>query len=710
MPVTERPSGLINAGGEGAKSHDPQGRVQPPSQLSGQSELSKFSKFSISLLAFNLLVIAYGVYVRASKSGDGCGSHWPLCNGNSHPLNGPIARIVEGAHRISTSIDGLLIIIMLGWALYAFPRKSQVKTFALITFAFMIVEGLIGAVLVKFKLVADNDSANRALVMSFHVISTFLLVGAMTLTIFTGSNRKLAFKGQGAVGWMLGLSFVVTAILGVSGAISALGHTLDPVSNVLQAAANPATFWMVRLQPMHPYLAVAGGMFLFLTATFVAYVRPSKSVRRAAAIFMGAYGIELLIGLINIEILAPIPVQMIHLASADAVVVSLVWFIAECLRDGLEQKESGDSIGGHEEPKAITTTSFKETAKLFFALTKPRVISLLLFTTIASMFAAAGGWPGTLKLIMVMIGGYMAAGAANTYNMVAERDLDYAMKRTRVRPTITNKIPARIALGFALVLTFASFAILCAFANLLTAILAEAGLVYYVSIYTLGLKRRTWQNIVIGGAAGAFPPLVGWAAVHNSLGLLAWCLFGIVFLWTPVHFWALAILLKDDYAEAGVPMLPCVKGLAITVKQIAVYTALTVAITLLPFAEEWSGLTYLASAALLNVWLIVLTARLFKSPERKQASSLFHYSMIYLALLFVAFAADQAVTSPWNRGLRVSSTPVSSTRVKGDHALFSAEGNLPSRVAAKMGTSIFEGSKGLDLVQIDLKTKMGKMN
>lgn len=698
MPVSERPTGLINSNGQSANEHDPKAKVDPTHQLSGSGELSKFSKFTISLLVFNLLVIAYGVYVRASKSGDGCGSHWPLCNGNSHPLNGPIARWVEGAHRLSTSVDGLLIMIMLGWALFAFPRKSQVKTFALITFAFMIVEGLIGAVLVKFKLVADNESANRALVMSFHVISTFMLVGAMTLTVFTGSNRKLAFKKQGAVGWMLALAFVITAILGVSGAISALGHTLDPVHDVLKAAANPATFWMVRLQPMHPYLAVAGGMFLFLTATFVAYVRPGPGVRRSAAFFMGAYGVELLIGLVNINLFAPIPIQMTHLASADAVVVSLVWFIAEALREGLPQKEADES-----EPHSITTTGFKETAKQFAALTKPRVISLLLFTTVASMFAAAGGWPGTLKLIMVTIGGYMAAGAANTYNMVAERDLDRAMTRTRKRPTITCKIPARIALGFALVLTFVSFAILCAFANLLTAVLAEAGLVYYVSIYTLGLKRRTWQNIVIGGAAGAFPPLVGWAAVHNSLGLLAWCLFGIVFLWTPVHFWALAILLKDDYAEAGVPMLPNVKGIAITVKQIAVYTALTVAITLLPFAEEWSGVTYLASVALLNVWLIVLTARLFKSPERKQASSLFHYSMIYLALLFVAFAADQAVTSPWNRGLRVSSTPVSSMRVKEDHALFSAEGNLPSQALAPWDGFHAESSGALNWAQIDLK-------
>ncbi len=704
MTVTDRPDTLIKSDGEQGGPVNPQDSVSRENKLSGWAELSKFSKFTVYILIFNLLVIGYGVFVRASKSGDGCGSHWPLCNGNSHPLNGPISRIVEGAHRVSTSLDGLLVVVMLFWALYGFPRKAQVKTFALITFAFIIVEGLIGAILVKGRLVADNASADRAFVMSFHVISTFMLVGAMTLSIFTGSHRKLALKGQGAVGWMLGLSFLVTCVLGVSGAISALGHTLDPVHNVLKAAANPTTFWMVRLQPMHPYLAVAGGMFLVLTATLVAYLRPSPAVRRSAAVFMGAFGLEMLVGIINIKMFAPIAVQMIHLASADALVVSLVWFIAEAIREGVPQREASEA-----EPKAISTENFKETVKQFAALTKPRVISLLLFTTLASMFAAAGGWPGFWKLIMVAVGGYLAAGAANTYNMVAERDLDRAMTRTRTRPTITDAIPARVALGFAIILTFASFAILCTFANLLSAVLAEAGLVFYVSIYTLGLKRRTWQNIVIGGAAGAFPPLVGWASVHDSLGLLAWCLFGIVFLWTPVHFWALAILLKDDYAEAGVPMLPTVKGVAITTKQIAFYTALTVAISLLPFAERWSGFTYLASVALLDVWLIVLTLRLLNSPERKQASSLFHYSMIYLALLFVAFAVDQSMTSPWNRVHGVSSSTVTSMRVRVDRTRF--EGARVDGIGLTgLNVRTFNLVKGADLALWDHMNINGTMN
>jgi protoheme IX farnesyltransferase len=281
------------------------------------------------------------------------------------------------------------------------------------------------------------------------------------------------------------------------------------------------------------------------------------------------------------------------------------------------------------------------------------VISLLLFTTVTAMAVAAGlqedPGPGPLLYLAVGVGFYMAAGAANAINMVLERDLDLRMTRTAGRPTVTSVVPPRAALQFALLLTVGSFALLWGAANLLTAMLALAGLACYVLIYTLLLKRRTWTNIVIGGAAGAFPPLVGWAAVTGDLSPLAWCLFGIVFLWTPVHFWALAIMLKEEYARAGVPMLPVVRGLRATVVQIAVYAVLTVAISLLPFwlpagdgAVSLGGF-YLGAAALLNAVLLARSAQLYRKPERPQALSLFKYSMLYLALLFLAMVVDTRV-------------------------------------------------------------------
>jgi protoheme IX farnesyltransferase len=196
-------------------------------------------------------------------------------------------------------------------------------------------------------------------------------------------------------------------------------------------------------------------------------------------------------------------------------------------------------------------------------------------------------------------------------------------------------------MNFSLLLTLGSFAVLWAGANLWAAMIALAGQMFYVCVYTLLLKRRTWQNIVIGGAAGSVPPMVGWVAVTGGLESMAWWMFALIFLWTPVHFWALALLLKDDYEEAGVPMLPVVKGAKGTAAQISFYTALTVALSLLPFFTGSAGIVFLASTIALDVILIRLCASLWKRTERPQASALFHYSMIYLAALFLMLAVDQ---------------------------------------------------------------------
>ena len=238
----------------------------------------------------------------------------------------------------------------------------------------------------------------------------------------------------------------------------------------------------------------------------------------------------------------------------------------------------------------------------------------------------------------------MAAGSANAINMVIDRDIDGRMARTTAnRPTVTQEISTRNALLFAVVLAAGSFALLATCANPLSAWLAQAGLAFYVVIYTLLLKRRTWHNIVIGGAAGAFPPLVGWAAVANSLNPLAWTLFAIIFVWTPVHFWALALLIKEDYAKANIPMLPVVRGDRATVVQIALYTAVTVIVTTLPYIAGYLGGIYLAASVVLNIALVHATQQLYQRTERPQALWLFKFSMLYLALLFLMMAIDRVI-------------------------------------------------------------------
>ncbi|MER3554932.1 MAG: protoheme IX farnesyltransferase [Meiothermus sp.] len=278
----------------------------------------------------------------------------------------------------------------------------------------------------------------------------------------------------------------------------------------------------------------------------------------------------------------------------------------------------------------------------YFWMTKPRVISLLLFTTLTTMFVAAGGWPGLGLFAVTFIGGYMAAGSANVFNMVIDRDIDARMRRTAKRPTVTAKVSTLDALLFAGALMIGSFLLLCLGANLATALLAMAGLGWYVVVYTLYMKRRYWSNIVIGGAAGAFPPLVGWAAVTGDVSLFGWYLFLIIFFWTPVHFWALAIMIKDDYAAVGVPMLPVVRGNQETAYQIGLYAILTMVVSLVPVLMGELRVFYLVCAVLLNALMLLRSLQLCKSQERPVAVSLYKYSMLYLALLFIAMAVDRA--------------------------------------------------------------------
>lgn len=289
----------------------------------------------------------------------------------------------------------------------------------------------------------------------------------------------------------------------------------------------------------------------------------------------------------------------------------------------------------------------KATWRDYIALTKPKVISLLLLTTIGAMFIAAQGVPNMLTLLGVTLGGYMSAGAAGVYNMIYDRDIDLKMKRTANRPVVTSRISTTQALLFAIALTILSFVSIAWTSNLLAALLSWAGIAFYVIIYTMWLKRSTWQNIVIGGAAGAIPPLVGWAAVTGELSLLAWLLFTLVFMWTPVHFWALALMIKDDYANVGVPMAPVVIGERATVMQMVMYALLTMALTLIPFVLEAFTASYFAAALGLNLVLIARVMALYvlvqrgESVDRPTALTLYKYSMAYLAMIFLSMALDR---------------------------------------------------------------------
>lgn len=280
----------------------------------------------------------------------------------------------------------------------------------------------------------------------------------------------------------------------------------------------------------------------------------------------------------------------------------------------------------------------------YVTLTKPRIMSLLVLTAVCAMVAGAGGDPSLGGLLALTVGGALACGGASALNHVLDRDIDRLMgPRTASRPVAAGRISPRRAVVFGLGLTLLSFVLLAAVTNLLSASLAVSGGAYYVLVYTLWLKRRTAQNIVIGGAAGAIPPLAGWAAAHGSLGLGALYLFVIVLLWTPPHFWALALLLAPHYQAARVPMMPVVRGTAATARQVLAYTLLLTAVTAVPFATGTFGAVYLVAAIGLGGAFCALAVRMWRAPDAKRAALLFHYSLLYLALLFVAVALDAAV-------------------------------------------------------------------
>ena len=285
----------------------------------------------------------------------------------------------------------------------------------------------------------------------------------------------------------------------------------------------------------------------------------------------------------------------------------------------------------------------RDVVKTYVALTKPRVIELLLITTVPAMILADEGMPKLWLVVAVLFGGALAAGGANTINCWIERDRDQVMRRTQNRPLATGAVDPTSALVFGIVLNVIAFAVLWSTANLLAACLTLSATLFYVFVYTIWLKPRSPQNIVIGGAAGAVPALVGWAAVTGSLAWPAWVMFALVFVWTPPHFWALAMRYREDYAAAGIPMLPVVKGDAATARQIFVYSWIVVAVSFTLGLTTTVGPVYLVSAAVLGIMFIWGALQLMRVPDPTRAIRYFGFSNVYLAALFVAIAVDTLV-------------------------------------------------------------------
>ena len=401
----------------------------------------------------------------------------------------------------------------------------------------------------------------------------------------------------------------------------------------------PPASSLATLHWTHRVLAFA---FLGLALVMVSRVSrradaAGQPLRRAAALVLAATVAQIAVAAAMVLHLLPPALRALHLLVGTLVWAALVLLVFHSGRTPAAEPEAVEAEPGARRP------SFGAD---LVTLTKPRIISLLLVTTIAPMFITPAGLPTWSQLFWVLVGGYLMAGGANAINMWFDRDIDTRMARTKLRPIPSGRVSAGFGLAFGVALGLAAFAVFWYRVNALSAWLALGGLLFYVFVYTIWLKRTTPQNIVIGGAAGAFPPLVGWAAMTGRLDLAAIYLFAIIFYWTPPHFWALALIKQADYARAGIPMMPVVRGEARTKYEMTVYTLMLLPLTIMPTLFGALGLFYGVAAALLGARLLWYCIRLLRERSiTPVAWQMYRYSLLYLALLFVAMGVDRAL--PW---------------------------------------------------------------
>jgi len=592
--------------------------------------------------------IFWGGVVRLSKSGLGCADNWPLCNGKVYPFwEQPV--LIEYIHRLIALLISVLVATLLIVIWRTQRRNRWLFGPALLAVAFFIVQALLGAIVVWFEL-------KSGLVM-VHLATSMLLLATLGVLTVHAFPRPVPARGARLVGFdrfpALALSATVFAyIVLLSGAYTTSQHagaacTTWPLCNG-QLVPLDGTLFPTGVQIIHRLFAYA--LALILIPLFLRARRNKTAFplfARLTGIACGLVLLQITIGVVQVVNLLPGWLVSLHIGNAAALFATLVLTTGFAFRARAATMGGDPGIGMNGDTDAAMASHTEERepslASLYFKLTRPRVIPLLLITTLCAMLVATKGVPSFGLIVVTLLAGALMAGGAHAINAYIDRDIDQEMKRTRTRPVVTGAIPPRNALLFGMALGALGFAFYLVFVNVLSALLGLAGLLFYVYVYSLWLKRRTVQNIVIGGAAGAFPPLVGWAAVTNHLSFAALVLFAIIFLWTPPHFWALAILIRKDYEGVGIPMLPVVIGEERTARHIAAYTVVLIVVTLLLAIGQVMGTLYIAVALLLGAGFLYYVGRLLKETNKASAKRVFVYSNLYLALLFLGMVLDHAL-------------------------------------------------------------------
>jgi protoheme IX farnesyltransferase len=583
-------------------------------------------------LALGLIVL--GGVVRITGSGMGCGDHWPRCHGVWFPpLDLPT--MIEIGHRWVAALVSVVVLAIAALAWTRHRADRRLRNPATLALVLLIVQVLLGAVTVKLRL--------PPWVVVTHLANAMLLFGALLITALRATHSdSLETPARHAdhpfVIMTAGLGFVVilfgAQVANFHAGLLCLGF---PLCN---GSAVPSLTPLALLPWVHRALA-----FVFAAVALTLGVRLSRRTDEASRAARRTISVVLALTVLQISVAAAMVLQLLPpgLRAAHLLVGTLLWasLVLMLFYSARTPAFQGSADLGDRRAAADARPSILAD---LVTLTKPRIISLLLVTTVAPMFITPAGLPSISLVLWVILGGYLMAGGANTINMWFDRDIDDKMSRTRLRPIPAGRIPATLGLAFGITLGILAFAIFWNRVNPLSAWLALGGLLFYVFIYTIWLKRTSPQNIVIGGAAGAFPPLVGWAAMTGRIDLAAIYLFAIIFYWTPPHFWALALIKRSEYARAGIPMMPVVRGEARTKFEMLAYTLILLPLTLMPAFFGAMGAFYGVAAALLGARLLWYCIQLRREPSTGPlAWRMYRYSLLYLALLFVAMGVDRAL-------------------------------------------------------------------
>ncbi len=624
--------------------------------------MNRFQKLGLLTLATALGLVTIGVIVRATDSGLGC-PDWPFCYGQLIPPAGDGKAWIEWIHRTVAAVIGFEILGLAILALRDHRARPSIVWPTLAAVALVGFQAWLGRETVRLGNSGESVTA--------HLAAAMLLVGLLVyLAVRAGYLGPLGAPGaRGASGasqrFTLLSAFVSVATFAlllfgsqVTASDSAL---IFPDWPLMGGSLVPALTDVTSAHVLHRW--VAGLVGLLVLAVAVAAWRTQREQPMLVRLAVGAavlFAVQILIGGAQVITRLEPWTQTLHLALGAVIWAMLAGLAVTSYLTARESTATPSGLasaaGDGSTPRPRRTMG--DTLRAYIALTKPRIIELLLVTTVPAMVLATRDLPGATAgvdwadwaalVFWTMLGGTLAAGSANAINCYLDRDIDQLMARTRRRPLPAHEVEPDRAIVFGLVLGVVSFGVMVWFVNLVAAFLTLLAIGFYVVVYTILLKRSTPQNIVIGGAAGALPPVIGWTAVTGEIGIPALLLFAIVFYWTPPHFWALSMRIRKDYAAAGVPMLPVVKGIPETTRQIGLYTILMVALSLLLWAVARMGPIYLVAATALGAIFLWQAYRLWRRGASEEASTagairLYRYSISYLSLLFLAVAVDALV-------------------------------------------------------------------